>query len=123
MKKSIWTKAFWKSVTERALRGAAAAEVGAYVAGNLVFDATDIKLTISNFLAIAVGGAVSAFGLSVVGNAVTKNGPSFTDSEVLSPPAPDPTPDERGEVDLSLGLLIAILLGVVLLLFRVKFGG
>lgn len=83
MKKSIWNKAFWKSLAERAIRGAAAAEVGAYVAGNLVFDTTNIDFTLENFLAIAVGGAVSAFGLSVAGNAVSKNGPSFTRAEVV----------------------------------------
>jgi hypothetical protein len=83
MRKSIFTRAFWQAATERAFRGAIAAEAGAYIAGNLVFDTTHIGVTLGNVLAIAVGGAVSAFGLSVAGNAVSKNGPSFTRAEVV----------------------------------------
>jgi hypothetical protein len=70
-----------KPYIERAWRGAVAAEVGAYVAGNLVFDTTNIGFTLDNVVSIAIGGIVSALGLSAVGNAVSGNGPAFTKQE------------------------------------------
>jgi hypothetical protein len=76
-----------KPYIERVWRGAVAAEVAVYVSGNLVFDVTHVGVSLEHILAIAVGGAASALGLSVAGNVVSGNGPSFTKAEqVVTPP-------------------------------------
>lgn len=83
MSSSIWNKEFWKAATERGLRGAVAALVGAYVAGNIVFDFTNISVTVGHVLGIALGGVVTSFGFSLVGNATTKSGPSLNNTETV----------------------------------------
>lgn len=69
---------------ERAVRGAVAALVAVYVSGNLVFDSTNVSGSLEHILVLAVGGAASALGLSVAGNAITKSGPSFNNSETTN---------------------------------------
>lgn len=73
---------FWKATGERAIRGAFAAVFAAYVAGDLIFDVTNIH-TLNQVLTLALGGAFSAAALSIIGNAKSGNGPSFTRAEVV----------------------------------------
>lgn len=72
-----------------------------------------------SYISFAVVGAAVTAGLAYVMRTV------LDPSRVPTPlPPNDPGPPaEGGQVDLSLALLIAILIGVVLLLFRVHFGG
>lgn len=112
---------FWKAVTERAFRGAIAALFAAYVAGDLVFDVTNIH-TLNQVLALALGGAVSALGLSLAGNAVSKNGPSFTRAEAVPESTiPTHTRPQRGAVTIwtvlfviSIVLIVWFVVGVVI---------
>jgi hypothetical protein len=101
--------AFWKATGERMVRGAIAALVAAYLAGNIVFDTTNI--TAENVLALAFGGAVSALALALGVQGVKKNGPALTDAEVLNPPPPA-AKDERGES--VVGVLVTVVLVVLL---------
>lgn len=77
-------KKFWRATVERMVRGAVAAVFAAYVAGDLIFDVTNIH-TVNQVLALALGGAVSALGLSAAGQAVSGNGPAFTSVEKTTP--------------------------------------
>lgn len=107
-------RTFWRATAERALRGAVAAVFAAYVAGDVVFDVTHIH-TLNQILALAAGGAFSAAALSVIGNGVSKNGPSFTSAEVV----PDSqVVDQRGDVGSPLLFILAAvgLIVIVLLL-------
>lgn len=80
---------FIRATGERMVRGAIAAEVGAYLAGNIVFNATSIGVTLNNVLAIGVGGAVSALALSLGINATNGgNGPALTNAENVAPTTP-----------------------------------
>lgn len=92
----LFTAAFWKATGERMVRGAIAAEVGAYVAGNLVFDTTNINVTLDNIAAIAVGGAVTALALALGVQTVKKDGPALTSAEVLNP-VPKPPRNQHGQ--------------------------
>jgi hypothetical protein len=112
---NLFTVAFWKATGERCVRGAIAAEVGAYVAGNLVFDTTNIGVTVDNVLAIAVGGAVSALLLALGVQGVKKNGPALTSAETLTD-EPRRKPLEAGRVALGFAVVVAILGAVLLLL-------
>jgi hypothetical protein len=111
---NLFTVAFWKATGERCVRGAIAALVGAYVAGNLVFDTTNIGVTLNNVLAIAFGGAVSALLLALGVQGVKKNGPALTGAETLSD-QPRARHLEAGRVALGLVLVVTVL-GAVLLL-------
>lgn len=91
----IFTRAFWEATAERMFRGAVAAEVGAYLAGNVVFDTTNIKGTLENVLAIGAGGAFSALAISLGVQKLKKNGPALVGAEILNPPTPEPEPAPR----------------------------
>lgn len=70
-----------KAFIERGIRGGIAALVAVYVSGNLVFDTTHVSGSLEHIVVLFIGGAASALGLSVAGQAVSKNGPAFTRSE------------------------------------------
>lgn len=78
----MMNRQFWRATGERVLRGAGAALFAAYVAGDLIFDVTNVH-TLNQVLVLAAGGAFSALVLSLAGNGVSKNGPSFTSDEVV----------------------------------------
>lgn len=81
----MWSKKFWKAVAERVIRGAAAGVSAGYLAGDVVFNAFNVN-TWADIGSLAVGGAFSALVLSLIGNAVTKNGPAITTTETVDPP-------------------------------------
>lgn len=112
---SLFTAAFWKATAERCVRGAIAALVGAYVAGNLVFDTTNIGVTLDNVLAIAVGGAVSALLLALGVQGVKKNGPALNNAEVLTETKPAHV-KQAGRIALGLVVMVT-LLGALVMLF------
>ena len=93
---TIWTADFWRSTAERAVRTAAQAGVLVLV-GDAYESAQLNALTVDwwRLLGFMLGGALLAVLFSVAGNAVSKNGPAFTDAEVtpdsLVPPV-DPEP-------------------------------
>jgi hypothetical protein len=79
---------FWKATLERVVRGAVAAVFAAYVAGDVVFDVTNIH-TLNQVLVLAIGGAFSALALSLGVNAVNGgSGPALNGSENVTPPPP-----------------------------------
>lgn len=91
----MWTAAFWKSWAERVVRGGAAGVVAGW-AGDGVFNVMEVT-TWKDVLSLFVGGAVFSGMLGLVGNAVTKTGPSFNGSEVVTAetvaaPPRNPTP-------------------------------
>lgn len=79
---------FWKATAERMWRAGLAAEVGVYLAGNLVFDTTHVGASLENIASIFVGGAVSSLALSLGVQAATKNGPALTGAEQVQPAPP-----------------------------------
>lgn len=87
----MWTKRFWKVVAERVIRGAVAGVSAVWLAGDVVFDVTNVN-SWQDIGSAAVGGAFSALILSLGGNAVTKNGPAFTRNEQIMPPVETPPP-------------------------------
>lgn len=80
----MWTKKFWKAVGERIIRGAAAGVSAGYLAGDVVFDAFNVN-TWADIGSLAIGGAFSALVFSLIGNAVTGNGPALTKIETVDP--------------------------------------
>jgi len=85
----MWNKAFWKAVVERMVRGAAVAVGAVWLGGDVVFDSFNLH-TWSQVGNLALSGAFLALILSVGGNAITKSGPSFNNSETTNPPPPPP---------------------------------
>jgi len=79
----MWTKAFWLATLERVVRGAASAVGGAYL--GKAFDVLNPN-TWQDIASIAAGGALTALVLCLGGNAITKTGPSFNNTEVTNPP-------------------------------------
>jgi integral membrane sensor domain MASE1 len=53
-----------RPITERALRGGVAAVVGAYVAGDLVFNQVNMS-SLNDWLAVFVGGALTSLALAL----------------------------------------------------------
>lgn len=91
---TIWTAAFWKALAERVLSTFVQAFGGALLAA--LIDASTSKDGISwNVILL---GAALAGGLAVLknlfANAVTKTGPSLTNSEQVVPPEPQPVEHE-----------------------------
>lgn len=80
----MWTKKFWMAVGERIIRGAAAGVSAGYLAGDVVFDAFNVN-TWADIGSLAIGGAFSALVFSLIGNAVTGNGPALTKIETVDP--------------------------------------
>lgn len=93
MSDSIFTGAFWKATAERAIKTfaqtAAAILTVAGVSGVLDADWEGV-------LSAAGLAAVLSVLLSVAGNAATKTGPSFTDSEQVVPPVSAEAAAEQG---------------------------
>lgn len=110
---------FWKATGERMLRGGVAAVFAAYVGGTVIFDVTNIH-TLKQVLVLALGGAFSALALSLGGNAVSGNGPSFTKQEVVTPAPPT---NQAGVVNVDVLLILTILntIGIAILLFHGRF--
>lgn len=76
----MWTKAFWKATAERMIRGAAVTVAAVFFGGDLVFDSFNFD-TWEQFFSLAVAGALGSLVLSLAGNSVSGNGPSFTTDE------------------------------------------
>lgn len=97
---NIWTAEFWKATAERALRTAAQAAILVLVGDAYEFAQLNV-LTVDwwQLLGFSLGGALLAVLFSIAGNAASKSGPSFGDTEVVQPavqlPNP-PGPEERG---------------------------
>lgn len=84
----------------------------AYVAGDVLFDVTNIH-TLAQVATLALGGAFSAVALSIIGNGVSKNGPSFTRAEVVpESEIPTGTRPQAGEAGLVyiLGVIFLVIL-------------
>jgi hypothetical protein len=79
---SIWTRAYWKATLERMVRGFA---IAALVP--LGGQAVDIihGLDWQNVLGLGGGGAVLSLLLSLAGQQVSGNGPSFIKDEAVEP--------------------------------------
>lgn len=84
---TIWQRAFWKATVERMVRGFAIAALTALGA-----DAVDVigGLDWLNVLGFGGGGALLSLLMSLAGNAVSGNGPSFTATEQVDPAAYQP---------------------------------
>lgn len=79
---TIWQRAFWKATLERMLRGFA---IGMTLVIGIedrfnVFEADWTKA-----LGYGLGGAFLSLLLSLTGNAVSGNGPSFSQTEQIGP--------------------------------------
>lgn len=120
---NIFDRQFWRATVERMIRGAVAAVFAAYVAGDLVFDVTNIH-TLNQVLVLLLGGAFSALALSLGGGAYSKNGPAFTRAEVVpaTPPATHVRP-QRGEGGLLYILAVVLVILVLLWVVFVLLGG
>lgn len=79
---TIWQKAFWRATVERMVRGFA---IGALIP--LGGEALDVLngLDWQNVLGLGGGGALLSLLLSLAGNAVSGNGPSFSQTEQVGP--------------------------------------
>jgi hypothetical protein len=77
---SIWQKDFWKAAVERMVRGAA---IGAgTIVGGDVFNAFEADW--ERIGGAAAGGAFLSLLFSLIGNAASGNGPSFTSTEQVA---------------------------------------
>jgi hypothetical protein len=83
----MWTKRFWKVTAERVIRGGVAGISAVWLAGDVVFDVTNVN-SWGDIGSAFAGGAFSALVLSLGGNAVSGNGPAFTENEQIIPPQP-----------------------------------
>lgn len=89
---SIWSGAFWKATTERAV--ATAAQAGLAYLGMGVINVLEVEW--AAFGGIAAGGALASVLKSLGVNAVTRSGPSVGDVEHLNRPLPEFTgPDSE----------------------------
>ena len=98
---NIWTGEFWKATAERAIRTAAQAAILVLVGD--VYEATQLdafSVDWLHVLSFALGGALLAVLFSVAGNVASKNGPSFTDAEIVQPAIklPNPEGDDPGVI-------------------------
>lgn len=114
---------FWKATAERAVRGAVAALFAAYVAGDLIFDVTNVH-TLQQVGVLVLGGAFSATALSIIGNGVSKNGPSFTSDEVVpESQIPTHTRPQAGQGGILYVLAVVVLIVVLVWLVLALAGG
>ncbi len=90
---NIWTAEFWKATAERALRTAAQAAILVLVGD--VYQSVQLDAFAVDWLralSFALGGAILAVLFSIAGNAASKSGPSFGDTEVVQPAVQLPNP-------------------------------
>lgn len=90
---NIWTAEFWKATAERALRTAAQAAILVLVGE--AYESAQINALDLDWLRVlgfALGGALLSVLTSLAGNAVSKTGPSFGDTEVVQPAVQLPNP-------------------------------
>lgn len=89
---NIWTKAFWAATVERAVKTLAQTALAVIVTAGVssVLDVDWVQVASASALA-----AVISILTSITSNAVTKTGPSFTDSEQVVPTTP--AKDEAGQ--------------------------
>lgn len=78
----MWSSAFWKAAIERMIRAGVAAVLGVYVGGDVVFDVFNLH-TWQQVGSLFLSAAVVSLLMSLVGNAATKTGPSFNETEVV----------------------------------------
>lgn len=82
----MFTRQFLRATAERVIRGAIVAVAAAYFGGDLLFDAFNVN-TWRDVASLALSGAFSSLLLSIGGQALTGNGPAFTNNETLDKPA------------------------------------
>lgn len=84
---SIWTKRFWKATAERAIKSAAQGVV-LLVGADVVFDALDFDWERAG--GVALGAAALSVLTSLASSAISGDGPSLTNDEILSRPLDGP---------------------------------
>jgi len=81
----VWTKVFWKASTERAIKTAAQVET--------VFLGADVLNVLSvdweKAAGIGAGALLLSYLTSIASSAVTGDGPSLTNNEVLASSVPE----------------------------------
>ena len=83
---NIWTAEFWRATAERALRTAAQAALLVLVGD--AYESLQVNAFAVDWMRVAgfaLGGALLSVLTSLAGNAVSKSGPSFGDTEVVQP--------------------------------------
>ena len=78
----MWTLAFWKAATERALKSAAQFVLLAYFGGDVVFNVFQADFV--NMGGVAAGAMLMSYLTSVATAALTDGSPSLTTAEVLN---------------------------------------
>lgn len=79
----MWTKRFWKATAERAIKSAAQGVV-LLIGGDVVFNAFEFNWEQAGGIAL---GAAALSALTSIGSAaITGDGPSLTNDEVLAGP-------------------------------------
>lgn len=85
---SAFNGAFWSATIERVIRATAAAMVGTWLIGDQITD--NIQATWEKAFTVGYSTAVVTLLLCLAGNAVTKSGPSFNNTETTDPPVTGP---------------------------------
>jgi hypothetical protein len=86
---NLWHKAFWSALAERVVSTAAQAGLLAIGADQLNL----LNLDLERLLGFMGGGALLSLLKGLAANAITKSGPSLTQSEVVVPPEIPPEPN------------------------------
>lgn len=84
----MFTILFWKATFERVVRAAAAAMAGTYVIGDQITD--NIQFNWEKALTVGYSTAAVTLLLCLAGNALTKTGPSFNNTETVDPAPAQP---------------------------------
>jgi hypothetical protein len=96
----IWTTEFWKATAERAIRTACQAALLVLVGDTYAYVRLDaFGIDWVRAIGFFLGGALLSILFSIAGNATSKTGPSFGNTEIVQPavklPNDDPTPDGK----------------------------
>jgi hypothetical protein len=79
----MWTRRFWKATAERAVKSAAQGFV-LLVGADVVFNA--LQFDWENALGVVLGAGALSVATSLASSAITGDGPSLTNDEVLADP-------------------------------------
>jgi hypothetical protein len=96
MEPSIWSLLFWKSAFERAVKTAAQA-VLLQIGGESI-SVNALTFDLPSMGGFALGGAVISILTSLIGNAVTKTGPSWGSPEEVPHQPTDPGEPRRADL-------------------------
>jgi hypothetical protein len=78
----MFTLKFWKATAERMVRAGAASTLSFWVVGDGILNAANVDW--ENAAGVFAGGAVVSLLLALSGQAVSGDGPSFTNQETVS---------------------------------------